>query len=146
MKKSIKCEARTPPQQLFQSVELSHEKKMALSILFNHIDHDIPRSLLLTNYMLQCYIIYFSPGHHFKNHGRVNSPYHLSALSDTQVKRILLHAHQHLRITNFTKQAVLNVQSQAFRVLASKSGLGYQLVSKTYPKPLLKNSSDQNQF
>lgn len=41
MKKSIKCEARTLPQQLFQSVELSHEKKMALSILFNHIDHDI---------------------------------------------------------------------------------------------------------
>ena len=32
----------------------------------------------------------------------------------------------------FTKQSVLNVQSKAF------SGMGYQLVSKTYPKTLFK--------
>ena len=40
----------------------------------------------------------------------------------------------------FTKQSVLTFKVRPFRMLALKSGMGYQLVSKTYPKTLLKKN------
>ena len=43
-----------------------------------------------------------------------------------------------------TKKSALNVQSKAFSRVALKSGMGYQLVSKTHPRTLLKNPLEQD--
>ena len=49
-------------------------------------------------------------------------------------------AHQHLKII-LPNNLYLTFKVRPFRVLALKSRIGYQLVSKTYPKTLLKLKS-----